>query len=667
MPARYISVGDAPRIRFDRCTGALRVEPGESGVLEVWVEEEHEIVLEHDEQGVVIPGDIEGDLRLRAPTAATVSGGVVEDAVFVSGIAAFTLDSAQDDVRIEGVGGVVTLGDVEGDLAINRAAAVRVGDVAGNAQIAAVDEAIVVRRVEGDLTVSSAGSIEAQGVDGDLRVVDVRGTALLERIAGDVLVERVGELRVVEAIDGDVQVNRSGTVALSDVAGDVSVDEVQSLMVGAIAGDLHASSVSEVVRFRDLDGDLRLRRSDRVAVEGGSISGDVRVDQVRSVKLGSIGGDADMRNVGSDLSIGSIGGDATFIDIGDDLKAGGIGGDLMLRNVKSATHIGHIGGDLTLAMEFAPDSVTRLNVGGDARIELPSDVSLTVRATVGGTVRGPGITASGGMFSAVYGEGAALLELFIGGDLSLRGATPRSSSSMGEGAPHPASGSRAPNDDIGRWAERFAEEMGRWGEQFGRDMSRWAEEFSREMGGRSDEWARRSQRKAERLRQRIEREMREAAERARETAQRGGHPREVRVRINDREWRFDEERLERMKREAAAAAQAGIVGALEAVERALESMGIPRTQPPAPPPPPHAPPPPPHAPPPPAAATGTTIRINVEQPSGESTPVTVDEAPVQETAPSGTTIEEQRAAILRMVAEGRITPEEADLLLEALG
>ena len=34
---------------------------------------------------------------------------------------------------------------------------------------------------------------------------------------------------------------------------------------------------------------------------------------------------------------------------------------------------------------------------------------------------------------------------------------------------------------------------------------------------------------------------------------------------------------------------------------------------------------------------------------------------------SGATLEDQRAAILRMVADGRITPEEADLLLEALG
>jgi hypothetical protein len=92
------------------------------------------------------------------------------------------------------------------------------------------------------------------------------------------------------------------------------------------------------------------------------------------------------------------------------------------------------------------------------------------------------------MFSAVYGEGAALLELLVGGDLSLRGPAPRSMSAMGEGAPQSAGAGQPPDDDIGRWAERFAEEMGRWGEQFGQDMSRWAEEFSREMGGRGDEW-----------------------------------------------------------------------------------------------------------------------------------------------------------------------------------
>ncbi|MGQ9828880.1 MAG: SHOCT-like domain-containing protein, partial [Roseiflexus sp.] len=590
MPVQQVSVGETPRIRFGRCTGSLRIEPGETGIVEVWTEADEGVVLERDDQGVVVQGMITGDCRLRTPPITTVSGEGVNESVFVVGIASFSLDSAGDDVRIEEIGGTVILGRIKGDLLVNRAAALNIGDVEGSAQITAVEGALAAHRVEGDLSISDVGSVEVQYVEGDLRLSGVRGNALFERIGGDAVIERIERLHVTDTINGDVRVNRSGVLVLNDVAGDVGIDDVQSLTVGAISGMLHADSVAEVVRFRDLDGDLRLRRSEHAAVEGGSVGGDVRIEQARMVMLGSVGDNADMRAISGDVSIGSVGSDATCIDIGGVLNAGGIGGDLTLRNVSSATHIGNIGGDLMLAMHFAPDSAMKLNIGGNAQVELLPNASLTLRATVGGMVRGPGVAAGSGMFSIVYGEGAALLELIVGSDLLLRGLAPRRVSSMSDGSPQPADAGQPPDNDIGRWAERFAEEMGCWGEQFGRDMSRWAEEFSREMGGRSDEWARRSQRKAERLRQRIERDMRKAAERARERARREGRPREVHVRINDREWRFDEERLERMKREAAAAAQAGIIGAIEAVERALESLGIPRSRPPHPP----HPPGPPH-------------------------------------------------------------------------
>jgi hypothetical protein len=45
------------------------------------------------------------------------------------------------------------------------------------------------------------------------------------------------------------------------------------------------------------------------------------------------------------------------------------------------------------------------------------------------------------------------------------------------------------------------------------------------------------------------------------------------------------------------------------------------------------------------------------------------ESPVSATGPTGnsaTDLEQERIAILRMVADGRITPEEGDMLLEAL-
>ena len=43
------------------------------------------------------------------------------------------------------------------------------------------------------------------------------------------------------------------------------------------------------------------------------------------------------------------------------------------------------------------------------------------------------------------------------------------------------------------------------------------------------------------------------------------------------------------------------------------------------------------------------------------------DAGAPEAAASAPDVEQEREAILRMIAEGRITPEEGDLLLEALG
>jgi hypothetical protein len=143
------------------------------------------------------------------------------------------------------------------------------------------------------------------------------------------------------------------------------------------------------------------------------------------------------------------------------------------------------------------------------------------------------------------------------------------------------------------------------------------------------------------------------------------------VRFNDREWWFDPERLERIKEQARRAATEGVSEALEAVERAINKLHVPGT----PPPPEQASPEqasPEQAPPEsstaataasaatapedtPTAATGPTTRLQQEQPAAQS-----------QATPQQRNVEKEREAILRLVAEGRITPEEGDLLLEAL-
>ena len=256
------------------------------------------------------------------------------------------------------------------------------------------------------------------------------------------------------------------------------------------------------------------------------------------------------------------------------------------------------------------------------------------------------------MISLVYGDGAADLELSVGGDLELRGAgDPRSSTSSSSWG------------DFGKEMAELGREMGRLGQELGHEIAAafqgagrsQGSDWSKDLKHKMDEQARRAQRQAEESARKAQKQAEEAARRA------GEHASRVRVRVNDREWRMDPERLERLKDQARRAATEGIVGALEAVEQAIGNLGFPKSpKSPVAPTPPSSPSP---------SDAGQTLR-------NDSEGLTQSESSAQQTAKSEEAsinnatepdLEQEREAILRMIAEGRISPEEGDMLLEGLG
>lgn len=126
----------------------------------------------------------------------------------------------------------------------------------------------------------------------------------------------------------------------------------------------------------------------------------------------------------------------------------------------------------------------------------------------------------------------------------------------------------------------------------------------------------------------------------------GPRPR-VHVQWNDKAFHFDAEQIDRLTREAREAAASGIARAQEAVERALVNMASAnRGWAPSPP----RPPEPPRAPGAPAREyTGQTVRIERAAP---------ERSPEEVTA--------EKLAILRMVSEGRLGVDEAEVMLRAL-
>jgi hypothetical protein len=302
-----------------------------------------------------------------------------------------------------------------------------------------------------------------------------------------------------------------------------------------------------------------------------------------------------------------------------------------------------------------------LNVGGDAVVIVPDNASLSIVARVGGDISGRSIVASrsGKMINLVYGSGTAHLELTVGGDLALKGpGNPRSSSNASE-----TGGSW---NDFGHDMSNLGRELSKLGQDLSREIASAFSEAGWSSGaGIAEEIAHKAEAQARRAQRQAERQAHKAHE----------HASRINIRFNDREWRFDPERLERIREQARRATAEGVSGAFEAVERAMSNLRVP------------TPPKPPVAPIPPVPPVAPVKPVSPVAPVEPVSPV----SPVEEledvediedvegkssarnnvsteTPPAASyDIDQEREAILRMIAEGRVTPEEGDLLLEALG
>lgn len=524
------------------------------------------------------------------------------------------------------------------------------------------DAEIQVTNLKGDVSVDGVRRVELLDIGGDVTLHDIGIGVDIEKIGEAVALKDLrGDLRVVNAtalrsrgvIGADAFLSHVALVEMETVGADLALEDVETAVVGNVGGDLNVDEIADALSCGNIGGDCTVRSGNHYEIAVGNIGGDIEVSNAETVHIGSIGGDGELSDVKGIVEVGNVGGDVSFRGVGGNLQVGSIGGDGVLSGLNAALEVGSVGGDFELQATFPAGSHTRLNVGGDASIELPEYANLSIRAAVGGDVTGQSVTFEGGnMISLVYGDGAADLELSVGGDLELRGpGNPRSSTSSSSWG------------DFGKEMSELGREMGRLGQDLGREIAAafqeagWSQgsEWSKDLKRKMDEQARRAQRQAEESALKAQKQAEEAARHTGERASR------VRVRVNDREWRMDPERLERLKDQARRAATEGIVGALEAVEQAIGNLGFPKSpKPPVSPTPPSSPPP---------TTAGQTSHTENEGLS-QSVPSAQKADSGEEASINNATepdLEQEREAILRMIAEGRISPEEGDMLLEGLG
>jgi hypothetical protein len=526
---------------------------------------------------------------------------------------------------------------------------------------------ISVSDLQGDAWIAGVRRVELTSVSGDIQLRHIAEMVEVFGVTADLDVAHTPTLLAHGEIGGNVMLAHVTRAEIEAVATDLTANQVETLVVGLVGGDLEVERLATALRCGSVGRNCELQGSPTAEITINTIGGDLEVAGAARLHISDIGGDCDLGNIRDAVQVVRIGRDAGFTDIGTSLQVGEVGVDVEIKDAHGTISIGSIGGDLELCAPFLPDSHARLNVSGDAEITFPDNPNLHLQATVGGEVSGYGAAAhgEGQMLNLSYGVGAARLELTVAGNLLLR--SPHS--------PHSSSGLWS---DVEREISEFGREMGKLGQDLGREMGKLGQdlglEFGSLFGGKDKEtppwedWTRQSRkarRRAHRMQQRAGRHARRAYKQAEKHARQQAEPEtdnpRMHVRFNDREWWFDPERLEHIKEQARRAATEGVSEALEAVERAINKLHVPGTPPPS------------------------------EQASSEQVPPESSSASTETTASEGTAatepatrrqqeqppahpqagpqqrdIEKEREAILRLVAEGRITPEEGDLLLEAL-
>jgi hypothetical protein len=294
-----------------------------------------------------------------------------------------------------------------------------------------------------------------------------------------------------------------------------------------------------------------------------------------------------------------------------DVQVSKVGGNARIHDIHGQVNLNKVGGSLDLQANFVPGSSSQFHAGGNIKLALTPDADITVSVTAAGGIRGQGINAqyAPARTALIYGNGSAQLTLIAGGKIEIHGDTA------------PTNYENVNGQDY-QYADLYT------------DIADMVKEQIK---------AGKEQLKTEKERLKAEQERLKA-----EKANRAS------FRMNKREWNMDQERIDHIVEQAQRAAAEGLQGAFETVEQALKNLGA-FSIPPIPP----VPPVPP--------MSNSTTSVATKQPFYTANVESNSQYVEHTTGGPARDIEQERETILRMIAEGRITSEEGDMLLEALG
>lgn len=492
------------------------------------------------------------------------------------------------------------------------------------------ETSIQAMRISADVSIVNVAQVELREAGSDCFLKGIHGEVTLGRIHGELSVEDVRTLRLTDSVDRDASFVDVESLKAKSIGGDVNCKNVREAQLQhSIGGELEVENVDvlsagnigrdcvihgnghTVVNLANIGIDLEVHRVAKLQAQNIGANCEVHDSEQAEVVLGNVGGEleiagallVELHNVGRECELSDIQGNVNVKHIGIHVHVAGVGGNLKLGHIGAQAEIRGVRGSIELGQ-----------VGGNLELQAQFPPESITNLRVGGNATIDLPDASN-----------VTIQALAGGNVrdEKSGTTYHNQATLvyGDGVAQvkvKAGGninlrgsveSKTMTRDTWDWKDwRFVHDTDYWG----------------------IEMASAVEHKERKRREHMEAQQRRRAER------RAYGPR-LNIRFNEREWRVDPGHIDHIVSQARQAAADGIQGAFEAVDQALRNMHFSTPVPPYPP----------------ASPADSDAENETREQPTEANETSIN-------------IEQEREAILRMIAEGRITPDEGDMLLEAL-
>lgn len=204
---------------------------------------------------------------------------------------------------------------------------------------------------------------------GSVGIYNISGKAYAESMGGSVSMNDIGGTAVASTMGGSIDVDKIGGDAKLETAGG-------SVNIGTVGGQIIAETAGGSINVEQGKGNVS------VETAGGSISVS---DCAGMLKATTAGGSIDIGRVGAGAYLETAGGSIRLTSAGDVVKAVTSGGGIKLgrlpKGVYAETEAGGIEAEFISKRGEFTDSKLITN-SGDVVVYLPSDLGVTVRATI---------------------------------------------------------------------------------------------------------------------------------------------------------------------------------------------------------------------------------------------------------------------------------------------